>query len=125
MFRFLEALKHTLHMIPNEFTKEEIQKIKTIFGSNLHSKKSYSLYNPNKMLSESCQWYDDVLYVDYGYEVNLTIRKNTVTVNKYRLSYTRKPPISYIPVQHGEFSFSINWETFEDLEKIANKWKTK
>ena len=123
MLSLLERVKNTLQLIPNEFSEQEITQIKDIFGGNLHSKKAYSLYNPEKLLSESCQWYDDTLYVDYGYETSLTIRKGVVMVNKYRLSYTRKDPISYIPVQHGLFSFEETWETLDDLRKIATKWK--
>lgn len=116
-FPILENHANIVNLIPKEFTKEEIAQIRTVFPK-AYSKKSYSLRNDQNLLSAECQWYDDVLYADFGYTKSMQIRKGIVHISFYKLEYDRPEPLSYLPRQIGFYHCSKKWDTLDDLKKI-------
>ena len=120
-FEVLEGYKNLFEkIIPKEFSKEEIDEIRTVFPK-AYSLKSSSLYNPENLLSASCQWYDDKLFVEDGFERKLTILKGEVWVSHYEVVYDRPYPLHYLPNQYGLHNFERKWETIEDLIKIRDR----
>lgn len=119
--KLLEDFKNVFDkIIPKEFSAEEIAEIRTVFPK-AYSKKKYSLYNPDNLLSESCQWYDDKLYVDLGYKCELVIVKGEVWVSYYEVVYDRPAPLEYLPNQYGLAHFTRKWNTIEDLKKLKER----
>lgn len=119
--KVLESLKNVFeNIIPKEFTATEIAEIKTVFPKT-YSKKRYSTYNPDNFLSESCQWYDDKLYVDLSYSCELTIVKGEVWVSYYEVVYDRPAPLEYLPNQYGLAHFTREWNTIEDLKNLKER----
>lgn len=119
--KVLEDVRNVFeNIIPKEFTADEIAEIRTVFPK-AYSKKRYSLYNPHNLLSESCQWYDDKLYVEMGYKCDLTIVKGKVYISYYEVKYDRPPPLEFLPNQYGLAHVTREWETIEDLKKIKER----
>lgn len=120
-FEVIEGYKNLFDkIIPKEFSKEEIDEIRTVFPK-AYSLKSASLYNPENLLSASCQWYDDKLFVEDGFERKLTILKGEVWISYYEVVYDRPYPLQYLPNQYGLHHFKRKWETIEDLIKIRDR----
>ena len=120
-FEILEGYKNLFDkIIPKEFSKEEIDEIRTVLPK-AYSLKSSSLYNPENLLSASCQWYDDKLFVEDGFERKLTILKGEVWVSYYEVVYDRPAPLDYLPNQYGLCHFEQKWNTVEDLIKIRDR----
>lgn len=119
--KLLEDFKNVFDkIIPKEFSAEEIAEIRTVFPK-AYSKKKCSLYNPDNLLSESCQWYDDKLYVDLSYKCELVIVKGEVWVSYYEVVYDRPAPLEYLPNQYGLAHFTRKWNTIEDLKKLKER----
>lgn len=116
-FPILENHANIVNLIPKEFTQEEIAQIRTVFPK-AYSKKLYSLRNEQNLLSAECQWYDDVLYADFGYTKSMQIRRGVVHISFYKLEYDRPEPLSYLPRQIGFYHCSKKWDTLDDLNKI-------
>lgn len=120
-FKVLEDFNNVFdRILRKEFSLEEIEEIKTVFPS-AYSKKKYSLYNPEHFLNESCQWYDDRLYVELSYKCELVIMKNKVYVSYFTVKYDRPAPLDYLPKQYGLAHITHEWKTIEDLKKIKER----
>lgn len=130
MLNLMKACTNIDKLIVNEFTEEELGKLKTMFNK-VYTKKSYSFYNPHKLLNQDCQWYNNKVYKEYGWDKDITIVKgdefgslkdSQLWIKWYEVRYDRCGELSFLPRQYGLASTSKTWNTWEELEQLKKEY---
>lgn len=130
MLNLIKACTKIDKLIVNEFTEEELGKLKTMFNK-VYTKKSYSFYNPHNLFNQDCQWYNNRVYKEYGWDKDITIVKgdefgslkgSQLWIKWYGVRYDRCGDLSYLPRQYGLASTSKTWNTWEELEQLKKEY---
>lgn len=130
MLNLIKACTNIDKLIVNEFTKEELGKIDTMFNK-VYTKKSYSLPNPHNLFNQDCQWYNNKVYKSYKWSKDITIVKgdefgslkdSQLWIKWYKVCYDRCGELSFLPRQYGLASTSKTWNTWEELEQLKKEY---
>lgn len=130
MLNLIKACTNIDKLIVNEFTKEELGKLNTMFNK-VYTKKSYSFYNPHNLFNQDCQWYNNRVYKEYGWDKDVIIVKgdefgglkgSRLLISWYDVRYDRVGDLSYLPRRYGLASTSKTWNTWEELEQLKKEY---
>lgn len=131
MLNLIKACTNVDKLIVNEFSEEELVKLNTMFNK-VYTKKSYSFSNPHNLFNQDCQWYNNKVYKEYGWNKDITIVKgdefgsikgSKLLISWYYVRYDRCGDLSYLPRQYGLASTSKTWNTWEELEQLKKEYE--